>query len=100
MKKKGSKPKKSVSRKTFINTMFPSVVSLVEYGLTIRKALTKLCIDNTVFYKHITEEQKILLYIAKSKNIDYYRYKTTYVGSSSLSNKELFHSLLFLKWYY
>jgi hypothetical protein len=50
---------------------FNKVISMVENGWTIQKALIKLNIHRSVFYKNLSKEQKCLLNIAKASNTEY-----------------------------
>lgn len=54
-----------------INSIFSTVISMVEKGYNISKALTKLGISRPTFYKKITKEQKCLLDFAKTLNTKY-----------------------------
>ena len=50
---------------------FSTVISMVENGWDISKALAKLGISRTTFYRKITKEQKCLLDMAKTQNTKY-----------------------------
>ena len=54
-----------------INRDFPKVISMVEDGYTISKALSKIGINRKTFYRHLTKEQKCLLGMAKTQNTKY-----------------------------
>lgn len=59
-----------------INESFSTVISMVENGWTISKALTRLKISSNTFYRGITKEQKHLLDTARALRTKYaYRYK-------------------------
>lgn len=50
---------------------FSTVISMVEKGWDISKALAKLGICRSTFYRKITKEQKCLLDMAKTLNTKY-----------------------------
>lgn len=57
--------------KTDVSGSFSTVISMVEQGWSISKALAKLGINSGEFYRKITKEQKCLLGIAKTANTKY-----------------------------
>ena len=59
------------SRQTDVSGSFSSVISMVEDGYDISKALAKLGISRSTFYRNITKEQKCLLDMAKTLNTKY-----------------------------
>ena len=62
------KPK---SCKTDVSGSFPTVISMVEQGWDISKALAKLGISRSTFYRKITKHQKCLLDMSKTLNTKY-----------------------------
>ena len=54
--------------KTDVSGSFSTVISMVEDGWDISKALAKLGISRTTFYRHLSKEQKCLLDMAKTLN--------------------------------
>lgn len=62
---------KPQSCQTDVSGSFSTVISMVENGWDISKALAKLGISRTTFYRKITKEQKCLLDMAKTQNTKY-----------------------------
>lgn len=59
---------------------FNRVLALVNKNYTISKALIKLGIDRTTFYRKISKEQKRELKEAKTLNSTVYKYKSKFWG--------------------
>lgn len=59
------------NNKKDINIIFNDVIKMVEDGYLISKALNKMNIDRSWFYKKITPKQKSLLDIAKVSHTVY-----------------------------
>ena len=68
---KNSKQNPKSSQTDVISGSFSTVISMVEKGWNISKALAKLGINRTTFYRKITKEQKCLLGMAKTLNTKY-----------------------------
>jgi DNA-binding NtrC family response regulator len=64
-------PQKPQSSQTDVSGSFSTVISMVEKSWDISKALAKLGINRTTFYRKITKEQKCLLDMAKTQNTKY-----------------------------
>lgn len=58
-------------RQTDVSGSFYTVISMVEQGWDISKALAKLGISRSTFYRKITKHQKCLLDMAKTSNTKY-----------------------------
>jgi len=72
MKNKSSKQvQNKESRKTNVSNSFSTVISMVENGWDISKALVKLGVSRSTFYRNISKEQKCLLDMAKTLNTKY-----------------------------
>lgn len=54
-----------------VHENFSKVIELVEEGTTICKALDKLNLNRTIFYKVITPKQKAELQMAKTANAEF-----------------------------
>lgn len=63
-----NKKQKPALRQTDVSGSFSTVITMVEKGWDISKALAKLGISRTTFYRKITKEQKCLLDMAKTQN--------------------------------
>ncbi len=63
-----NKEQKPALRQTDVSGSFSTVITMVEKGWDISKALAKLGISRTTFYRKITKEQKCLLDMAKTQN--------------------------------
>ena len=61
----------SALRKTDVSGSFSTVISMVEQGWDISKALAKIGISRSTFYRKITKHQKCLLDMAKTSNTKY-----------------------------
>ncbi len=59
------------SCQTDVSGSFSTVISMVEQGWDISKALAKLGISRSTFYRKITKEQKCLLDMTKTANTKY-----------------------------
>ena len=59
------------SCQTDVSGSFSTVISMVEQGWDISKALAKLGISRSTFYRKITKEQKYLLGMTKTANTKY-----------------------------
>lgn len=66
-----NKVKTPQSCQTDVSGSFSTLISMVEDGWDISKALAKLGISRSTFYRHITKEQKCLLDMAKTLNTKY-----------------------------
>jgi len=58
-------------RKVDVGSSFSTVISMVKQGWDISKALAKLGISRSTFYRKITKEQKCLLDMTKTANTKY-----------------------------
>ena len=54
-----------------VHENFSKVIGLVEEGTTICKALDKLGLNRTIFYKVITPKQKAELQMVKTANAEF-----------------------------
>ena len=54
-----------------IEDIFPKVITMVENGYTISKALNILKANRLSFYKSLNKEKKLLLRITKTANAQY-----------------------------
>lgn len=68
--KLNNKPNQAL-HKTDVSGSFSTVISMVEQGWDISKALAKLGISRSTFYRKITKHQKCLLDMAKTSNTKY-----------------------------
>ena len=59
------------SCQTDVSGSFSTVISMVVQGWDISKALAKLGISRSTFYRKITKEQKYLLDMTKTANTKY-----------------------------
>lgn len=66
-----NKPLKPQFCQTDVSGSFSTVISMVEQGWDISKALAKLGISRSTFYRKITKEQKYLLDMTKTANTKY-----------------------------
>jgi hypothetical protein len=71
MAKRGRKPQDPKLKQEIVSGSFSKVISMVESGETICNTLNKLCIDRGMFYRFITEQQKVELQMAKTLNTKY-----------------------------
>lgn len=68
MGKRGPKPKDPSIEKDIVNECYQTILSMVEQGWDISKALSKIGVSRSVFYKNISKDQKNLLQMAKVSN--------------------------------
>ena len=71
MAKRGRKPQDPALKQAIVNSSFAKVVKLVEKGDTIYKALKKLGISRSLFYKFLTKEKKLKLQVTKTLNAEF-----------------------------
>jgi PII-like signaling protein len=55
-------------KKINISVILPIVISMVEKGLDIAKALDRINVDRKTFYGRLTKEEKCLLKMTKMAN--------------------------------